>query len=96
VIKKPVNINTRWWWHELPLIKKIRLEGTETTTARELLASVVAEALVTAPSYFACEKQVYGATEEFEYTPSELATNAVVRSRYFLVEMFEAQILNYN
>ena len=41
-VKHLHNLNTKWWWHELALVNEIGLEGTETLTARELLAPVIA------------------------------------------------------
>jgi hypothetical protein len=78
----------KWWWHELALVKEIGLEGKETATARELLASVVAEAKEMAPSSFTCKEQRYGAAEEFVTTTVELATNVVVKATS-LSEIFE-------
>jgi len=64
--KRLQDLNTKWWWHELALVENIGLEGTETSTARELLASVLAHAEDTSPPSFACEKQLYGAAEQFQ------------------------------
>jgi hypothetical protein len=69
------------------LIKEIGLEGTETTTAGELLGPVISHVVATSPSSFACERQFYGAVEEFETAPAAHATKQTVRNqpRYYLV-----------
>lgn len=54
----------------MALVEKIGLKGTETTTARKLLASVVTDAEATAPPSYACEKQLYGAKEAFQTAPA--------------------------
>ena len=87
MVKRLQSLNTKWWWHELALVGKIGLEGSETSTARELLALVVSQAEATAPSSFACEKQAYGTVEQFQTAPAIRQMKLVVssRPRYFLV-----------
>ena len=71
----------------MALVAKIRLEGTETTTARDLLGNVISEALATAPPSFTCKKQKYGSLEEFQTAPAEWVSRPVTKNqpRYFLV-----------
>ena len=71
----------------MALACEIGLEGTESATARELLGDVIACALSTSPSSFACEKQRYGAKEEFKTTTTNQDSKPTVtcQPRYFLV-----------
>ena len=75
VVERLRAVNTKWWWHELSLIQKIGLEGTEEKTARELLYFVIQRAkdmdtseTMGATSNFDYEEARFGSVEEFRTT----------------------------
>ena len=67
VVKRLQQINAKWWWHELALIREIRLKATEKWTGRDLLNFVICHAEKDATtSGFIFEETEFGGCEYFE------------------------------